>query len=335
MVVGHVASGQTKEALPVYLATQPPVPVILTTETTPNLVPVTVKAGTYMPVLRLWPTDREQARVAAHFVAKHATAEKDTSTQNAIWVVQDVSGDTVYSEFLANEFIRDVQRRHAKVVLWSTNLTVPTAHALRALDIGWVFFAGNWPAALVLIRELRSVYTPDFGQQMPRIVPSDACMDQHLISEGGRDVDQVYLTFPMKVSASGKRDPIRAGKEYAEHADDVCTIVRALLEEADYSPDVYRLAEKEGGLGYQLRSLLAIKRVKDARLLLSSRMQSAEDQAESFTLANGSKIRFARKDQDGEVGARVDADATFYIWQVRRGIVNTDQEEFADYNATD
>jgi ABC-type branched-subunit amino acid transport system substrate-binding protein len=328
LVIGHIGSGQTKEALPIYLAARPPIPVILATETTPNLVPVAVTPGTYMPVLRLWPTDREQARVAAHFIAKRVTDENAPSKQNAIWVVQDVSGDTVYSEFLANEFIREVQRRRAKVVLWTTNLSVPTAHALRALDIGWVFFAGNWPAALVLIRELRSVYASSSGQGMPSIVLSDACMDQQLIDEGGQDVQGVYLSFPMRVS--------KGGKEYSQQAENVCNIVRTLLEDEDYTADVYRLAQKNGGFLYELRSILGVKRVKDARRLLSSRIQSAEDQAEAFTLANGSKIRFARKDQDAEVGARIDADATFYIWQVRKGadLANANKEDFADVSPT-
>jgi ABC-type branched-subunit amino acid transport system substrate-binding protein len=318
LVIGHIASGQTKEALPIYLAVQPPIPVILTTETTPNLVPVTVIAGAYSPVLRLSPTDREQARIAALFIAEKVAAKRATSKQNAIWVVQDVSGDTVYSEFLANQFIREVQRRHAKVVLWSTNLTVPTAHALHALDIGWVFFAGDWPAALVLIRELRTAYTQ---KEMPNIVLSDACVDQQLIDEGGSDIEGVYLIYPMKVS--------QGGEGYTAHAENVCNLVQKLLEEANYTANVHRLAEQEGGLSYKFRSLLGIKRVKDARRLLSSRMQSAEDQAEAFTLANGSKIRFARKDQDGEVGARIDPDATFHIWQVskRPGSTNANNKE--------
>ena len=328
LVIGHIASGQTKEALPIYLAVQPPIPVILTVETTPNLVPVTAQSGTYSPVLRLTPTDREQARIAAHFIAKQVAPAKITSEQNAIWVVEDVSGDTVYSEFLTNEFIREVQRRRGKVVLWSNNLNIPALQELRALDVGWVFFAGNWPAALVLIRELRAVYKSDRGLKMPSILLSDACVDQQLIDEGGPDVVGVYLTFPMKVS--------QGGKGYAAHAKNVCKIVQTLLEEADYTPDVYRLAQKEGGPAYEFRSILGINRASDARRLLSSRMRFAEDQAESFTLANGSKIRFARKDQDGEQGARIDPDATFHIWQVREGTgpANSDKEDFADFEST-
>jgi ABC-type branched-subunit amino acid transport system substrate-binding protein len=300
LVVGHIASGQTKEALPIYLAVQPPIPVILTTETTPNLVPVTVRPGTYSPVFRLSPTDREQARIAAHFIAKKAI----TSIQNAIWVVQDVSGDTVYSEFLAGEFIRDVQRRQARVLLWSTNLSVPSAHALQALDIGWIFFAGEWPAALVLIRELRKIY----GQKMPGMVLSDACVDQQLIDEGGPDVEGVYLTYPIKES--------QGGEGYTALSENSCKIVQALMVDADYPTNVYQLAAKEGGIAYRLRSFLGIKRVGDARRLLSSRMQSIEDQGQTFTLTNGTKIRFARKDKDGEVGGRIDPGATFYIWKV-------------------
>src|SRR5438132_8334050 len=39
MVAGHVYSTVTKSALPNYMGADPPIPVILTTETNPNLVP--------------------------------------------------------------------------------------------------------------------------------------------------------------------------------------------------------------------------------------------------------------------------------------------------------
>ena len=67
-VVGHFASTQTKAALPAYLRTaNPPIPVILTTETNPNLLPPKPRETIYDPVFRLSPTDDDQASKAAAF----------------------------------------------------------------------------------------------------------------------------------------------------------------------------------------------------------------------------------------------------------------------------
>jgi len=123
MVIGHASSGQSKEALPIYLDARPPIPVILTTETNPDLVPAKIKVHKFRPVFRLVPTDKVQAKVAADFIERQA----DASDKKSIWVVQDLSGigNHVYSSYLADEFVKDVHNRHAQVVLWSSNLTPP------------------------------------------------------------------------------------------------------------------------------------------------------------------------------------------------------------------
>src|SRR5579885_1338974 len=62
LVVGHISSTQTKQALPAYLQkARPPIPVILTTETNPHLLPPKISDEIYYPVFRLSPTDDAQA----------------------------------------------------------------------------------------------------------------------------------------------------------------------------------------------------------------------------------------------------------------------------------
>lgn len=66
-------------------------------------------------------------------------------------------------------------------------------------------------------------------------------------------------------------------------------------------------------------------------------MQYAEDQSEHFILHDGIKIRFWRKDQDREVGAGIDPQATFCIWKVCKaaGVMNRKhEEEFVDVEPT-
>src|SRR5689334_16746394 len=64
MVVGHVLSSTSKEALPVYMQSDPQIPVILTTETNPQILPSSADPDQEFPVFRLSPTDDDQAQSA-------------------------------------------------------------------------------------------------------------------------------------------------------------------------------------------------------------------------------------------------------------------------------
>ncbi len=59
--VGHVLSSTTKAALPIYMKTDPQIPVILTTETNPQILPARDDPDQEFPVFRLSPTDDDQA----------------------------------------------------------------------------------------------------------------------------------------------------------------------------------------------------------------------------------------------------------------------------------
>src|SRR5437764_611976 len=80
MVVGHVLSSTTKEALPIYMKADPQIPVILTTETNPQILPARADPDQDFPVFRLSPTDDDQALSAYEF----ATAQYGQQ----FWVVE-------------------------------------------------------------------------------------------------------------------------------------------------------------------------------------------------------------------------------------------------------
>src|SRR5581483_684557 len=123
LVVGHLVSTQTEAALPYYLRkAKPQVPVILVTETNPNLMPPGTTNERY-PVLRLSPLDNKQAEQAADFAQRKGARN--------FWVVEDTSNPT-YSRYLALEFIKQVQSRGNRVLLWSNNMMVPSADTLKA-----------------------------------------------------------------------------------------------------------------------------------------------------------------------------------------------------------
>ena len=288
LVVGHIYSTQTKEALPAYLQeSDPPVPVILTTETNPNLLPPKVSKSVYYPVFRLSPTDDAQAEMAAQFaISQGATA---------FWVVEDVS-NPVYSSYLAQEFIRQVQQRRNRVLLWSTTLSIPSAESIRALKVDWVFFAGNWPNALILIQQLKAMFA---GGKMPGILLSDGSMDQQFIDTGGSDVDGVYLTHPL----TAKRYAI---SNYGIYGKDAAKLVAQMVEETDHR--LSDLAGKQGGIGYLVRRILGLRRVRDARNALIAYMEEAVRTGHQFDLTDGGRCQF--KDDGTQVNT------TFHVWKV-------------------
>src|SRR5262249_10059576 len=107
MVVGHVASTQTRAAIPAYLLkANPPVPLIMTTETNPNLLPPRASPQTYYPVFRLSPTDDDQAKKAVEFAMSKGA--------KTFWVIEDPT-NPVYANFLARKFVENVHERSGKV----------------------------------------------------------------------------------------------------------------------------------------------------------------------------------------------------------------------------
>jgi branched-chain amino acid transport system substrate-binding protein len=289
MIVGHHFSTQTKEALPAYLQqAQPPIPTILTTETNPNLLPPKITKGTYYPVFRLSPTDEKQAESAAQFaISQGATA---------FWVVEDVS-NPVYSNFLARKFIDQVQEKSKRVLLWSTNLNIPSVDAIQALKIDWVFYAGDWPNALILIRQLKAVLPKN---KVPGVILSDGSTDRRLIDQGAEDVEGVYLTHPMTAR-------VYTDVRYGLYGKDAFRLVAQLLEEGDKRYG--ELARKEGGMWYLAESVLGIHRVVDARNVLLALMEEAVRTRHAFDLSDGTKCTF---EDDG-----TRQDAVFHVWKVQ------------------
>lgn len=317
LVIGHTSSTQTKVALPYYLEAKPPVPVILTVETTSNLAPSKVGRTSYDPIFRLSPTDDRQAHSVAEFI----------KNGQAVWVVEDLD-NTVYSKSLATAFIREAQKKE-KVVLWSTNISPPTAQAVHDLHIDWVFFAGRREDALILIRQLRAIGTLN---KAPSIILSDSSANQDLIDRGKEDVEEVYVAsqvtadeynteahISMRPDLEGAAARVNYNKNagYSIFGARALKVVQILLERASDPSNLQQAAAVEGW-GYRARRLLGVHWVEDARSLLIATMEGAQNQHEPFILDDGTKVTFD-VDEAGNDGARNDEDATFHIWQVKNG----------------
>jgi ABC-type branched-subunit amino acid transport system substrate-binding protein len=298
MVIGHFTSTQSEAALPNYLEKDPPIPVILTTETNPNLLPSKISEEDFCPVFRLSPTDDDQANNAADY----ASSKEDATV---FWIVEDTS-NIVYSKYLSSRFIEKVQAiereniREKKVVLWSTNLTVPSVETFNALKINCVFFAGRWSNALILIRQIKALSSPG---QMPTVILSDWAADKRLIDQGRDDVEGVYLTHPLSADQYQNNG-------YKLYGQDAAKIIEELVKKAneEFSSKI----NERNRLSNWIKWLFNIHSVKDARYVLNSVMKDAVLKRYKFdgTLED-EKYSF------GPYGTR--EGAKFHIWQIKNG----------------
>jgi branched-chain amino acid transport system substrate-binding protein len=286
MVVGHVLSSTTKEALPIYIGASPQIPVILTTETNPEILPKSDDPDQEFPVFRLSPTDDDQAASAYEFAKQH-DAKK-------FWVVEDPN-NSVYTKYLANRFLEDAQRSSTSVLSLTSLMNPLPSQTVERLGVQWVFFAGGWHGALMLIRELKAANLSQL-----KFILSDGCASPELLQNGGADVNGVYVMHPLKAEEFSK-------KGYGIYASDALEIIDRLIKKADQR--FSEIAQREVGLPYRLHQALRIHRVSDARQVVSECM--IRSMASPFRLSTGEVFRF-RKNATRE-------DATFNVWTIRDG----------------
>jgi branched-chain amino acid transport system substrate-binding protein len=287
MVVGHVLSSTSKEALPVYMQSDPQIPVILTTETNPQILPSSADPDQEFPVFRLSPTDDDQAQSAYEF-AKRQQGQR-------FWVVEDPA-NAVYTKYLANKFLEDAQRDSTSVLSLTSLLNPPSSQMVERLGVQWVFFAGDWRGALLLIRQVKALHVPRI-----KFILSDGCASSDLLQNGGDDLAGVYVMHPLKAKDFIDHDH----QGYAIYANYSVQIIERLLKKGDQR--FSSLARDEVGLPYLFRQALKMHRVSDARRVMIRCMNRS--MTSPFRMSDGEVFRF-RKDATRE-------DARFNIWQIQ------------------
>jgi hypothetical protein len=278
MIVGHFDSTSTREALPVYMQASPAIPVILPTETSPNLLPPAERTGQYLPVFRLSPTDERQAERAAKYAIKAA--------RSVFWIVEDTE-NPVYARYLGTTFTQRVQEGGKSVVLW-TPLGVPPGDAYRLLPVDCVFFVGEPRNALIVIEQVNALWPKG---RRPLIILSDAAVDGMLLTKeevATGDIVLLHPSDPRSFSAEG----------YRPYGREVIDITADLVARAG---DVLQAG---GGIRHGFRRLMNSRRVGDARLAVTRVMEDAvlhhQPVADSYVF-NGDGTR------DG---------VSFHVWRV-------------------
>ena len=285
MVVGHLLSSQSKAALPVYLQNiAVPVPVILATETNPDLMPSNLPDENPYPVFRFSPTDERQAAKAANFAVEKLHADR-------FWIVKDTENLT-YSEYLANAFQQQVANAGKHVMMITTSDSFPNLDQLNKDNIQCVFFAGDEKHAMTLIDQIGSIQ----WAKKPRIMLSDWSAGPHLIPKEGKAIEGVYLFHPLSAD-------VYNSAQYAWYGTQAREVVEHLVRDADSR--FSQTLSREEPISYFFKKLLNIHRVGDARLAIGAIMN------ERHTYKTPS-LAYAF-DHDG-----ASSTSEFHIWQIQK-----------------
>jgi branched-chain amino acid transport system substrate-binding protein len=285
MVVGHLLSSQSKAALPIYLRNiAEPVPVILATETNPELMPSNLPDENPYPVFRFSPTDDRQAAKAADFAVEKLHADR-------FWIVKDKDNLT-YSEYLVKEFQRQVTKAGKHVITITDSDSLPNLDALNKANVQCVFFAGDEAHAMTLIDQIGSIQ----WASRPRIMLSDWSVGPRLIPQEGKAVEGVYLFHPLAAN-------VYNSAQYAWYGSQAREVVEHLVRDAD-SRFSQTLSDKES-VSYFFKRLLNIHRVGDARMAIGAIMSERHTyQTPTLTYAF---------DHDG-----ASSTSEFHIWQIQK-----------------
>jgi branched-chain amino acid transport system substrate-binding protein len=285
MVVGHLLSSQSKAALPIYLQNiAEPVPVILATETNPELIPANLPDENPFPVFRFSPTDDKQAAKAADFAVERLHADR-------FWIVKD-SDNLTYSEYLVKEFQQQVAKAGKHVIMITTSDSLPNLDVLNKSSVQCVFFAGDETHAMTLIDQIESIQ----WASRPRIMLSDWSVGPRLIPKEGKAVEGVYLFHPLSAN-------VYNSAQYTWYGSQAREVVEHLVRDAD-SRFSQTLSNKEP-VSYFFKKLLNIHRVGDARTAIGAIMSERHSyQTPSLTYAF---------DHDG-----ASSTSEFHIWQIQK-----------------
>ena len=193
-VIGHICSGATKAALPIYTAAK--IPVISPSATTPELT----ESGNYPHFYRTIASDYVQAQAMVSFTTDQLAAKK-------IAVIHD-KGD--YGKGLAEHAKKVIeQSAKAQVVLFEGVTPGQVDYSavvqkIKRSGAETVIFGGYHPEASKIVGQMRQ------KRMTTSFVSDDGVKDDTFIKVAGKDAEGVYATGPADVS----KNPLT--KEYRE-----------------------------------------------------------------------------------------------------------------------
>ena len=250
MVVGHVASQSTTNALPIYMRAEPQIPLIATRETDSDLfrlIPDCLKDQSYCPLLPMSPNNEDQAGTALDFTMG------ENKSRNFL-IVKEHSWNADYTDGLATAFGKEITKSGGAIVAelevdtlasMDTPCDIISKHSTDA-----ILFIGQSSTALNFVK---AVTTHKPGPvKNPLILLSDSAYSN--------DLNTLNTTFYLMSPVSSKKSKV-VNKIYG---DDAFNLTAYLVSQADSKKLVAKAS--------WLRHMLNMHRVRDARIAITEVM---------------------------------------------------------------
>jgi hypothetical protein len=305
LVIGHVLSEETIKALPIYMKSAPPVPVIATTETYPDLaqeIPACTSQPTpeaYCPFLQMSPSDIDQAKRAVDFAVSKG--------KKSFLIASEINDENkAYSSSLKKYYRQFLEaRRYKKSGLQPPTFIdvlrqhVPDINSIKAADPDCVLYAGELDSAIPLLKALKSAYDP---AKIPMVILSDSSVNEELVSNRYPELLGAYATY--QLSDTEYRAPVNI------YGRDAFSIVSSLVKGANEQ------LQTSGGWKYYIRRALQMHRASDVRRALTAVMLQRELAAQSYFGATSTEYAFSGHKR---------SNGSFHVWQVtEKGIIDLD-----------
>ncbi len=288
LVVGHVMSTDTKAALPNYVQASPPLPVIATRETSPDLTMCCRAVSGLCPIIRMSPTDTDEARdLVAYAVAQ--------GKRRFLVVAGDVNAE--YALPLAH-LIQNAINATGKALVndfFPSRSQIPPQRLVGG-NYDCILVSGEPGDAISLMTRIKEEFSKVNGAQEPLVILSDASFDRTLLAAGNSQLMQgVLLTYQL-----GHNDE---DQPYHTYGLDAFDLVNSLVSQANG-----RIMANNVTWGFRLRRAINMHRVTDARDIVLAALRDFTQHHASLLSSSGEDYSFDSN------GSRLNG--RFHMWKV-------------------
>jgi len=316
LVIGHVSSQRTIDALPVYMQAQPPIPLLATKETNPDLLKKVdwCKGPLDCPLLQMSPTDDQQAVDTINFALRRLRPQNQSKPSVRFLVVKQINeANKAYADYLTAKYetllsspsyISKGALHVGTVNIVDAKDIAQTISTIESMEPSCLLYVGNF----IIANQFLGLFQEKFPEPStrPLIMLSDASINPQVLKQGFGALDNVFATYPLS-SAEYRETESILGR-------DASSIVQELIRRAG----PHRPMAKIDNWKYEIRRALRMHRVTDARRALSAALEEMVISGDAVTGPTNNSYSFSfpfrRKD------------ANFHVWQIKqRGITEVDQ----------
>jgi len=308
LVVGHVYSSRTIDSLPVYMKADPPVPVIATEESNPNLLEKAdfcLHAHADCPFIQMSPNDDEQAKATIGHAL--ANVKKAKRAKARFMLVQESNPNyTKYASYLLSRYQKLIEKDHAA----EAELVGPTSSfsglegipavvsSVSEFAPDCILFVGTYQGAKGFLYDLSNRIP---ARKLPLVMLSDSAITPDLEKNGIESAAPVYATY--QISHSDYQGPVN------QLGTDALTIITTLLEKSGKED----LNITRGSLLYSLRKAVRMHRVADSRRALAEALE-IEVNTSPFEIPGSEN----EEQKTYKFWNHQRQEATFHVWKIER-----------------